>query len=812
MLRNLKIAIRYMTRNKVATSINVIGLSVALSAAFLMLQYLDFELSYDRHLPEHGEVYRVALEQSEHGVVHMRSAASYYGLAGWLPDNFEEVEAATRLNRWPANTGFLIEVDGKLYNEKNYMMGDKGFFKVFPSMLMSGNPETALAAPENIVLSDRLAMKVYGTTDILGKLITNPGWKGHNFTVTGVFRHAPANSHLDADIIYTYEWIPDLGDEWKVTTWNYIRVTPGTDAGRLQEKINNAVVPMLPDPDVSAKLTLQPHSSIHLFSNLEDEFEPPGNATNVYIVFGALIMITLVAWINYVNLETARFLRRLKEVGIRRVIGSTKNALFGRFFTEYLCLMFTAIIAAVGITWMVFPYFGDLTGLPLSEPQFEFRELWIGAAVGLLVIGTLAGAYPFISIVRINPVASLKGTVTGVSRGIFIRRSLVTLQLVVSFTLMALVVVVSFQLDFMRSADINFDAGGIVTVYNPANYTWMEDSLRQEKNEVFRNRLMEIPAVSNLTTSSAILGEPIGFTYTDLAKRSLSDPDRQVHYKVMYIDYDFIPVFGLELVAGRNYSREFPDRSCLVVTEEAVRELGFPSAAEAINQQIYFQEEEEFKDWDWNRWTIIGVVKDYRHESIKSPSNPGIFRLHRNKGQMVYYSIKMQGGSDPGRVLPAIEKAWTETWPGKPFDYFFLDEHYDQQYKSEIHFSRVFTTFACIAVFVACLGIMGMSLFEANARMKEISIRKVLGAEVSNIIALLTRESFKLLFTSFAIAGPLIYILASRWLSEYPEHINFSIWFMAIPLVLICSLVAAVSLSQVIRAAVRNPVDSLKED
>jgi putative ABC transport system permease protein len=372
---------------------------------------------------------------------------------------------------------------------------------------------------------------------------------------------------------------------------------------------------------------------------------------------------------------------------------------------------------------------------------------------------------------------------------------------------MALVVMASLQLDFMRSTNRNFETSNILTVYNPANYTYVEDSLRKEKNESFRNRLMQIPAVSGLTTSSAIPGEPIGFTYTDLAKRSMSDPDRQIHYKVMYIDYDFIPTFGLEVVEGRNYSREYSDEGCLVVTESTVRELGFKSPQDALNQKINFLEGD-----DWDKWTIIGIVKDYRHESVKTPTNPGIFRLHRNRGQMVYYSFKLNSVQNTSEKVATIEDLWKETWPGKPFDYFFMDQHYDQQYKSEIHFSRVFMTFSAIAIFIACLGIMGISLFEANARTKEVSIRKVLGAQVKHIIVLLVKDSFRLLAVSFLIALPLVYALSSRWLTEYPEHIDFSIWFIAVPFAAMIALVAAVSLTQVVKAALRNPVEALQQE
>jgi putative ABC transport system permease protein len=475
--------------------------------------------------------------------------------------------------------------------------------------------------------------------------------------------------------------------------------------------------------------------------------------------------------------------------------------LFARFFTEYLIVTSTSVALAAIITWTVFPSFSYVTGLPLATPGFSVPALWIGTAIFFILAMIVAGAYPFLSVLRVNPISFLKGQFA--ARSSFARRSLLAFQFVSSLTLMALVVMASLQLDFMRNVNRNFNVNSIVAAYNPANYTWREDSLRKENNEAFRNRVMQIPSVTQFTTSSAIPGEPIGFTYTDLAKRSMSDPDRQIHYKVMYIDYDFIPMFGLEVVAGRNYSREHADVGCLVVTESTIRELGFSSPQEALDQKIHFLEGD-----DWDLWTIIGVVKDYRHQSVKTPVYPGIFRLHRNKGQMVYYSFKV---TDPNAVT-AIEELWKETWPGKPFDYFFMDQHYDQQYKSEIHFSRIFFLFSGVAVFVACLGVMGMSLFEANARLKEIGIRKVLGAEVKNIIALLTKGSVVTLGFSLLITVPLVYWIAATWLNSYPEHIDLSIWFVAVPFVVMIALVILTSSSQILKSALRNPVEALKHE
>jgi putative ABC transport system permease protein len=361
----------------------------------------------------------------------------------------------------------------------------------------------------------------------------------------------------------------------------------------------------------------------------------------------------------------------------------------------------------------------------------------------------------------------------------------------------------------MRAVKGNVTLNQILTVYNPTNYSTYEDSLRMERNAVFRDKLLQNRSILNLTTSSAIPGEPVGFTYVDLAKRSLNDPDKQIPYKVIYIDYDFIPLYGLTLIAGRNYSVDRGEDEhwrALVVTESTVRELGFASAQEAIEKEIYFMEA------DWEKWKIIGVVKDYRHESIKSPIYPTIFRLHQNRGQMVYYSMILNPTSAPEEVVSAAEKAWKETWAEKPFQYFFLDEYYDRQFKSEVQFARIFTLFSGIAIFIACLGILGMTLFEANARVKEISIRKVLGATVSNLLALLSRDHIRVICISVLISVPLIWLIATEWLSTYPSRIEIAGEIFLIPTLVIVVMVAVTSFFQTWKATNTNPVNHLRNE
>jgi putative ABC transport system permease protein len=372
--------------------------------------------------------------------------------------------------------------------------------------------------------------------------------------------------------------------------------------------------------------------------------------------------------------------------------------------------------------------------------------------------------------------------------------------------LIAFLLIISEQLEFMRKTDSHINLDRILTVYNPTNYSGYEDSLRKERNDVFRNSLLRDRSITNLTTSSAIPGEPVGFTYVDLAKRSLSDPDKQIPYKVIYVDYDFIPVFNLKLIAGRNYSEASGDRLCIIVTESTIHNLGFTSAEEALNKEIYFMED------DWDKWRIIGVVEDYRHESIKRPVYPTIFRLHRNKGQMVYYSTLLAPGANAMEAVASVEKAWRQTWPEKPFNYFFLDDYYDQQYKSEIHFGRIFTLFAGVAICIACLGILGMTLFEVNARIREISIRKVLGASISNLIRLLAGKNFQLVIASGIISVPVIYFIGSEWLNNYPLRTDVNAWDFILPFSVMVAIVVLASGHQTIKAALINPIKSLRSE
>jgi putative ABC transport system permease protein len=812
MLKNhLKVAWRHLLKNKFFSLLNISGLAVGLAAAFLILQYLSFEIGYDQFHENKDELFRVTSRQYEHGALKYESAETVYGVGDFLKEHFPEVEGVVRLYKWPASTGVLMMAEDKIYNERNYFFAEPDFFKVFSSLLVGGKPSTCLSSPNSMVISRRLALKMFGTTDAIGKSASSLDRKREEIIITGIMEDIPGNSHFDLDIVRPWEegWKPSEEFYWTGSWWTYVTMRKGTSIPDFENRLNEALAKDQQDNPKykGVSMSLQRITDIHLNSHLKGEIKLNGSRSTVFIMSGTFLIILIIAWINYINLETARFITRLKEVGLRRIVGSSKKELVIQFLVQFLLINMIAILLSSLIVYCGLPFYGFVTGIPIHSVQFSTHWLWV-ISLAIFCLGTFAtGIYPALLLLKLNPIALLKGKLSGSIKGVFLRKSLLIFQFVSSLTLIAFLIIISQQLDFMRKIDGNVNLNQILTVYNSTNYSAYEDSLRQERNAEFRNRLLSYPIVQNLTTSSAIPGEPVGFTYVDLAKRSLTDPDRQIPYKVIYVDYDFLPVFKLKLKAGRNYSQDSGEDNnnlSLVVTESTVRELGFASIEDAINKEIYFMED------DWEKWKIIGIVEDYRHESVKTSLYPTIFRLHENKGQMVYYSTLLNAGSDPKDAVSAVASAWRETWPEKPFEYFFLDAYYDQQYKAEIYFRRIFTIFSSVAIFIACLGILGMTLFEANARLKEISLRKVLGASVPSLVTLLTKSYFSLIGIANLISIPVIYFVATEWLKTYPTHPDVTWIVFVIPLMTIVILVLITSAFQTIKAAQTNPVDNLK--
>jgi putative ABC transport system permease protein len=823
MIRNyFTSARRHLLKNKVFSLINICGLAVGMAAFFLIVQYVSFEMSYDQFHENKDEIYRVALKQYENGVIKNTSAKSFSGIQDLIKENCPQVRALTRFMKIPANTGFLFGYDNKIYNEWGGVINaDTNFFKVFPSLLTRGDVSTVLKNPNSLVISESIAKKIFGSADPMGQRIDRIDENGDApYVVTGILKDLPENSHFHARFVGKLEEVwPDL-QPWSASLiFNYVTLPNETDPLSVADQVNTRMrkVEKAYPQTKGTEIFLQPVTDVHLRSHLKDEFEPNGNEGLIFIMMGIAIVILVIAWINYVNIETARFLTRAKEVGVRRIIGSAKADLATQFLIEYFCMNVIASALAALLIFLVLPHFSYLTGIPIHSIQWTASGVWL-MALSLFIIGSIiVGIYPALFLIKLNPISTLKGNFGGPNRRSVIRKSLMVVQFTTAIVLVAILLVIDSQLEYMRLTNKAMDVEKVISIRNPIAYSNQEVKDKHNNFKMLEQKLTQHPAIKMVSTSSAIPGAEIGFTFVDLLKRNLSDPYDPTRYKTIFVGENFIPLYGLKILAGRNFETEpvstwtepwdRKDWMKIILNEKAARNLGFKSAEEAVNQVVYFKLWDDFQPCE-----IIGIIKDYHHEAIKKEVFPMILKLNYNSFQQVYYSIRLSAGSNPQDAIAYIERSWREIFPGKPFEYFFLNDYYDQQFKSELHFSRIFTLFSAIAIFIACLGILGMTLFEANARLKEISIRKVLGASVLNLVRILSRDHIRVVVIAMLIAAPLIYFVARQWLIKYPVRIALSPMFFLVPFGIIAILVTLTSCFQTIKAANTNPVNHLKDE
>lgn len=819
---HLKVAFRHLTRSKIFTLINVIGLAIGISAFLLIAHYISFQLSFDQFHVNKDYIYRVGLKRYENGELVETSAKTFPGVRALLKENFPEVQSVTGFYKIPANTGFLFRYQGKIYNETGgWLSSDSAFFTVFPSLLLHGNATTAMKEPNSIVISETVAKKLFGDTDAVGQVLDriDDHSEGGQFTIRGVIKDIPENAHFHATIIQQIndsrpEASVDLWGEGRLTT--YVTFSEKIEPDAIEQKLNGLLHQLEKENKLikDTEVYLQPITDIHLSSHCKDELEANGNKELLYLLGGVGFIILLIAWINYINLETSRFVSRTKEFSVRRVIGSGKLNLAAQYLTEYGCLTIGALILSAVIIIIFAPYYTDLTGIRLQRIALDQPVLWTAAI--LFILGSItAGIYPAIFLLKFDPVTALKGTVSKYRSGNKVRQTLVVFQFTVSIILVAFVMTVQQQLDFMKLINKGIELETVVAIRNPTAYSNQELTMKYGEFETFQNKLLQYPAVQSLASSSAIPGSEIGFNYINLIKRNIGDPYDPAVYKTLFVSADFINTYNINLVAGNTFEVpanfngtapwETANWSSVILNERAIRQLGFTSPADALNQEIYFEAFDEPL-----KCRIIGVIKDYHHEAAKKEVYPTILFHNYATFQQVYFSVRLKEGSKPEESLSQIENTWKELFPDRPFDYFFLDEYYDRQFKSEVYFQKIFTLFAGIAIVVACLGILGMTLFEMNSRLKEISIRKVLGASVLGVAMLLSKTNVKLIAIASALATPVVYILATKWLSNYPERIQLTVWLAVIPVTVIMIIVLMVSGFQTIKTASANPVDHLR--
>lgn len=805
MIRNyFKIAWRNIRRQKSYAFINIAGLAIGVAACLLILQYVSFELSYENFQENGDRIYRVHQDRYDNGKLSTQWAGGAYAVGNSFKDAIPEIEEYVKVV--PENEVTAVKGDQPVKFEKVYFT-TASFFDVFTFPLLEGDAKTALKEPYTVALSESTARLLFGTTDVIGKKLELN--RRNNYTITAVYRDAPENTQIRPEMLLSYETFikfqgPDNNPE-QAWAWDgcltYLLLKKGADPKTVEAKfppiVEKGVGELMKRFNASVTYSLLPLGDIHLHSHFLQEPGPTGDGKTTYLLLGIAFFIAVIAWVNYVNLATARAVGRAREVGIRKTIGSRRRQLVFQFLAESAVLNALALLLAVVLVMIAIPGFNRLSGQHLSFSLFATKGFWLGM-VGLFVTGIImSGLYPAFILSGFKPIQVLKGKVIASRQGSLLRKGLVVFQFAASLFLLIGTVAVFKQIKFMQSQSLGINIDQMLVVKPPVVGI---DSTYMQKLTAFKDELKTEVSVGGVAVSTSVPGSSVDWNAGGIKLVGAPESD-QKQYRVIGVDYDFLGMYGFQVVAGRAFSRDFgSDPQAVIFNRKAVEQLGFNDPAEAIGKQIDF--------WG-QQYTIAGVIENFHQQSLREAYEPLILRLiPAVRGMM---SIKTPADR-VDNTIAAVKTKWAKFFPGNTFEYFFLDDHFDEQYRADQRFGGVFTLFTSLAILVACLGLFGLASFTTIQRTREIGIRKVLGASVPGILKLLYREFAWLLLIAFVIAVPLSWLMIQNWLQAYAFRIDIHWSFFVLPFMVII-LVALLTVSmQSIKAALANPVQSLRTE
>jgi putative ABC transport system permease protein len=805
MLRNyFKIAWRNLIRNKAFSAINILGLAIGIAACVLILQYVTFELSYDDFHTKSDRIYRVLQERYDKGKLSTQWAGGAQAAGNSFKANFGEVEDYVKVLKRRA---LIADYGEKSLKVERPFIASESFFKIFSYPLLAGNVNTVLSEPNTVALSESVAKRLFGNENPMGKTIKINQQKA--VKVTGVYQDMPANTHLHADLLIPHlTFIQEVGkDNNPDNAWmwdgamSYLLLRPDANPKALEAKfvpyIQKTIGAELKKYDADAVYTLQPLRDIHLYSHFMEEAEPNGDGKTVYLLLGIAFFIVVIAWVNYINLATARAINRAKEVGVRKAVGSLRGQLIRQFMTESVVLNGLAVGLALLLVAGTIPAFNQLSGQTLSLSLLGSSRFWL-PLIGLFVIGAfLSGLYPAFVLSGFQPVSVLKGKVSASRQGIILRKSLVVFQFAASLFLLVGTLAVFHQIQYMRAQSLGINIDQTLVINPPIIKT---DSTFMRQMVAFKEELLRQPAIRNIAASSVVPGQASDWNAGGIRLKG-ADESKSKQYRVIGVDYDFLKTFDLKLLAGRNFSKEFgTDPKAVIFNKMAVKQLGFDQPDQAIGKQIDF----------WGEtFTLVGVTDNFHQQSLRDAYEPLILRLIPDvRG---FFSVKLATGQ-LNNTVEVIRTEWDHFFPGNPFEYSFLDERFNEQYRADQRFGQVFGLFTGLAILVACLGLFGLASFTTAQRTKEIGIRKVLGASVGEIVQMLYREFAVLILVAFVLATPLAWYAVSQWLNGYAFRADMQWWLFVAPFGLVL-LIALLTVSfQSIKAALTNPVTSLRSE
>ena len=794
----LSVAIRNLRRHPAYSLINIAGLAIGMATCVLILLYIQDELSYDRYHPHADRVYRI-VDDIESGGQTVQTAGTPTAWGPALKRDFPEIELLVRMRG--TESAWLIDLGNTIYYERKVIWAEPDLFNMFSVPLVAGDPVTALTEPYSMVISEDLAFKYFGAEDPIGKAVNlDNRW---DFLVTGVMKNIPTNSHLRPDMLVSYSTMNviqswDLGDwEYHRNLYTYIRlrenVSPSEFEAKLPDFLERHAGGQYREAGISLRPSLQPLVDIHLYSNRESEHEPNGDFRYVVLFVAIAFLILIIAGINFINLATARSEMRAREVGVRKVLGANRIRLIRQFLGESVLMAGLAAVVAVILVRLVLPAVNEIAGKQLALPLGDWVVL-AALALGTVLIGLAAGSYPAVYLSGFLPAVVMKGNPETGKKGLGMRQVLVVVQFSMSIFLLVSTAIIYDQLEYIQTKRLGFDKEHVMVVP-------ITGSPQQVNTPVLKQRLSGLPGVEGIATTTGVPGMRV-LPILEVRPEGMS-PEDHLMMATLHVDEHFLDVMDIDVVAGRNFSPDWgtDTTSGYLLNETAVRYLGWGTPEDAIGRQF------ERLSFERAPGRVIGVVRDFHLRTIHEEIEPAVI-MTSTYHVYVLIRIAPEGISD---TIAGIEEVWNDVDSRYPLDYTFLDQDFDALYRTDRQLGEIFAVFAFLAIFVACLGLLGLASFSIQQRTREIGIRKVVGSSVSGIVVLLSKDFMKYVLWANLIAWPLAYYVMNNWLQNYAysAEIRFE-WFLAggmLALAIAWLTIGAHALAE----SRRNPVNALRQ-
>jgi putative ABC transport system permease protein len=804
----IKIAFRNIFRNKVYAAVNIAGLAMGICAFLLLMEYVSLEKSVNQFHKNLSGMYRL-INEDPSGKTWPQVEP---GWAVQAKQRFSEIKDFCRFEEGVAQ-GIVSKKDNNnlAYRENKIGYAEGNFFTFFSFPLKQGTP-SAFNKTNVVFIAESTAKKYFSNKTPIGETLNLSNQFGNAlYTVEGVYADMGENSDIKYDMVFSLETLKNtanLNDNSWAALDNlqsqyintFFELNKGVNAAAFEKRLTAMRNELKKDKD-GVQFHLQAFSNVHLGSSLNDPYLTSGNLKYVYMLGAIAFLIVLIAWFNYINLSTANSIKRAGEVGIRKVNGATRNNLIAQFMGESLLMNLFGFTASILLMLLMQPLFNKLINKNLSLQVLGATNVWLTAAVLLVVGSILSGAYTAFSLSKFNPVDTVKGRISKTSKGIVLRKSLVVAQFVISIILIISTILIYTQLSYMKNKNLGINTEQLLVIHGPEIG---KDSTFKNRRTAFWNELSQQSFVKDYCNTGSVPGNNYNFATSGFTQPNSKKGDELKTYSFAIIGDRFLKAYEIGLVAGRNFTTaecavEWDDNSKVLMNERAIKQLGFENAQQAINTKV---------QWDERALEVIGVVKDYHHTGLQNAIDPIIFYPQNNNS---FFTVKLTADKMQDKIA-VLEKMYKQSFEGNPFEYFFVDENYSKSYLAEKQYGDMFSTAAIWAIFIACLGLFGLTTFTVESRIKEIGVRKVLGASVQGIVTLLSKDFLLLVFIAFLIASPLAWYAMHRWLQDFAYRINIGWWVFALAGFITLIIALSTVFFQALKAAVTNPVKSLKSE